>query len=320
MLFIPIMQIIAGLALLVGGGELLVRGAVALAKNYGVPTLFIALTVVAYGTSAPEIIVSVNAGITGAPAIAIGNVVGSNIINILLVLGLAAFLYPVTVDKRLIKFDGMVMGIFALVLFLFLMDDYIYWWHGALLLAGFGYYNYLLVKEAKKSSASLLKHQKEEVQELTRLSIATPKAAMFCTGGIILLAFGADILVGGAVIVAEHIGVSQAMIGLTIVAIGTSLPELVSSIVAARHKHSDVVIGNIIGSNIVNVGCGIGLASLFAPLEVAQRFALFDGWFMLVITICLIIIMVAYKTVSRQVGIAGLALFLLYMAIQVILQ
>ncbi len=253
----------AGLALLFLGGDALIRGATTLASRFGVSRLAIGLTVVAFGTSTPELIVSVDAALAGANDIALGNVVGSNIANISLILGLAALLRPAAVEAKIVFVDAPIMILVSGALMLVLLDGGISRLDGGFLLLGLVAYTAYTFYEARGES--------QEVQD--EFATAAPPApanallgAALVIGGLLMLAGGGHLLVDAAVDLAVQLGFSQAVIGLTIVAVGTSLPELATSVIAAARGRGDIAIGNVIGSNIFNILGILGVTALIQPL------------------------------------------------------
>lgn len=307
--------ILAGFVLLFVGGEGLVRGSVAAAEKLGLSKLIIGLTVVAFGTSTPELIVSVNAALTGAPDIALGNVVGSNIANVLLILGLAVVIAPIRNWKRTVMRDAMVMTFAALGLFGLTYGAAIGRLEGLVLLGVLSAYllaSYWL--ERRDRSATMHVHETEEFEGVATQSLWI--AAGFVLAGILALAFGADLLVRGAVSLARSFGVSDAVIGLTLVALGTSLPELATAAVAAARRHSDVVLGNVIGSNIFNVLAILGLTAVVAPIPVGAQFRTFDAPVMLFVMILTVLLLFASERLGRRIGIVMLTAYTVYIAWQ----
>lgn len=263
-----VFSIVAGLALLAFGGEAVVRGAVGIARKFGVSELLIGLTLVAFGTSTPELLTSVNAAVAGSPGIAIGNVVGSNIGNILLIFAIVVLVKPVAVDPNAIKRDGVIMvGVSLLLVALAWAFGELNRVVGAILLAGLiAYVVFAYMMERKGGPAAEL--HKAEGHSHDPVPSPLWQSAAFALGGLVLLVFGADFLVKGAITLAKAAGVSETVIGLTIVAIGTSLPELVASLAAALKGRSDIAFGNIVGSNIYNILGILGLTALVAPVPV----------------------------------------------------
>jgi cation:H+ antiporter len=262
-------QIGGGLAVLVGGGELLVRGASRLAAAIRISPLVIGLTVVAFGTSSPELAVSVRAALAGNADLALGNVVGSNIFNVLFILGISALIVPLVVSSQLIRRDVPLMIGASVLLLVLGADGSINRLEGLLLFGGIVAYTWWCVRQSRKEMGDVgAEFAQEWRQGKTGLRAILAYSALIVTG-LALLGFGSRWLIDGAVSVAESLGVSELVIGLTIVAAGTSLPEVVTSIVAAVRGERDIAVGNVVGSNIFNILCVLGLAGVIAPGGVA---------------------------------------------------
>ncbi|MBN67341.1 MAG: sodium:calcium antiporter [Rickettsiales bacterium] len=306
------LQIIGGLLMLVAGGEALVRGAVSIARALGIPIIVIGLTIVSLGTSAPEMVISVHASLSGHPDIALGNVIGSNIANVLLVLGATALIYPVTVEPDMIRRDGMLMVLVTVLLVIFMATGVLTRLEGGIFLAvmaGYLFYLWRTVRSGKN------KELVEELKEETDVHYPTWLACVMLAAGLGLLMLGADILVGGASDFARILGVTEGVIGLTIVAVGTSAPELVTCVVAAYRRHSDIAIGNVVGSNLFNIFAVLGVASVIAPIPVSPQFWEVDIWIAVAVSLILLPIMLTGKTVSRLEGgllLAGYIAYTLY--------
>lgn len=304
--------VLSGFALLIAGGEIMVRGAVAIAQRLNVPPVVVGLTIVAIGTSAPELTVSIDAVLRGAPDIVTGNVVGSNLSNILLVLGIAALIKPVYAAPQLIRRDGMMMVISAALLVGFAQIGRIEWFAGILMLGLYvGYIGYCYWAEQVRGDPS----QELTIAEVEERSGAPQKLlvsiGMFLCG-LIGVIFGADLLVDGAVTLARDFGLPETVIALSVVAIGTSLPELAVSVIAACKGRSDVAVGNIVGSNISNVLFILGATSLVSPIDFAEQIINFDSWFMLAVTVMLIPVLVTGTRISRKEAFFFLSLYVLY--------
>ena len=284
-----------GLAGLFLGGEALVRGAVGLALRMAMTPLLIGLTVVGFGTSTPELLVSVDAALGGIPAIAIGNVVGSNIGNILLIVGISAMVWPIraTLAGGLRRDSAVMVGAALLLVPVFALGT-IGRPAGALLLAGL--VGYLVWAWRSSESA---------VDDPTQTPMPLWRSLLWAGGGLVLLIVGAQLLVDGAVNIARGFGVSEAFIGLTVVAIGTSLPELATSLIAALRRQSDIAIGNIVGSNIFNLLGILGVTALVAPIPVEARFLSFDLPVMIAASVLLAALLLFRPVISRPIG-AGL--------------
>lgn len=309
---IPYLQIIAGLVFLTVGGEFIVRGAVGLALLLGVSKVIVGLTIVAAGTSAPEFVVSLNAALKGTADIAMGNVVGSNIANILLILGAVAVLKPVAASRVTVVRDGGTM-LLGTVLFVGLcMFGAIDRWAGALMLCVLAAIWYFTYKHDKNMPSDASHLHEDEVDEVGEVPTGWVKPVFATVMGIVALMFGAEWLVDGGVSVARQFGVSEAVIGLTLVAFGTSLPELAASVVAAFRGHADVALGNVLGSNLLNLLVIIGGVSLIAPIPVPEQILNSDIWIMLAVTIALLVIAYALRNISRITGVAFVIAYLVY--------
>lgn len=261
-----ILSLLVGLASLVAGAELLVRGSASLALRLGIQPLVIGLTIVALGTSSPELLVSVKAALQNSPGLALGNVIGSNICNIALILGIAAMIRPIEVHRQLLGLDIPVMIISSLVLCVFLIDGQLVRWEGAILFAALVAYIGYSIFKARQMKEGL---SESDVEDEAIPTVKRSKLFLLglITAGLMMLVFGANQFVDGAITLAEKLGVSKAVIGLTIVAVGTSLPELATSVVASFKKEGDISAGNVIGSNIFNVLCILGITALIHPLQ-----------------------------------------------------
>lgn len=293
--------LIGGLAVLIGGGEVLVRGAVGIAAKFKLSPLVIGMTIVSFGTSAPELIVSLKAALNGFPEIAIGNVVGSNIANIALVLGLTAIVLPIPVAVATLKRDWPIMMFISLLFFVFILNGMLDNWEGFIfvgLLLGYIIYQ---LKSSKKSD--------EEKTEVIKQHIFA--SILFITVGVIGLAFGADWLVQGAVTIAKNFGVSEHVISVTIVAFGTSVPELVTSLVAAVKKQMDISVGNLIGSNIFNILAVLGITAIFKEIPISETVISNDIFWVLGTSFILLPLMLNYK-ISRWKGALLFLSYLLY--------
>lgn len=301
-------MVAAGLVLLFLGGEGLVRGSVAIATRLGISKLVVGMVIVGFGTSAPELVVSLQAALAGSPDIALGNVIGSNIANILLILGIAALLTPLANEDGGIKREALVMLLAAAALVAALWYGELNRLIGIVLLAGLAVHLTLAFLKERRSRADIAEGaapegaHKHEADEVTDIPLKLPLAILATLAGLGLLVAGAELMVEGSTAIARTFGVSEAVIGLTIVAVGTSLPELATAIVAAIRRHSDVVLANIVGSNIFNVLAILGITATIAPIGVSERFLLIDGPIMLVVTLLAFVILLRARTVSRLIG------------------
>jgi len=298
-----------GLAALVGAGDALVKGAVALSLRLGLSPLFVGLTVVGFGTSAPELLVNVKAALTDADAIAFGNIVGSNVCNVLLVLGLPALIAPIDPAGFDTRRSWVTMMAASLLFIVLAFLGPLTWWHGLILLAGLGWMLADQFRDARRAAAA-----KSEAELLAEIEDADPsmpgwKIAAFLGAGLVGLPLGAHFLIEGARGIALSFGVGEAAIGLTLVAIGTSLPELITSVMAAIKRHSEVALGNVIGSNMFNLLGIMGVTSLVSPLTPPPEFLAFDFWFMLATSALLWVAVYPQRVIGR---IEGSALLLIY--------
>ena len=304
-----VLLLLAGLVLLTFGADVLVKGASSLASSLGVSPLVIGLTVVAFGTSAPEMSVSVSSAFKGSADIAVGNVVGSNICNVLLILGLSAMAASLVVQKQLVRFDIPVMIYASFIVFLMSIDGQISRLDGLLLFAGIVAYTVFLILEARREGVANVGG--EEVISTQPLW----KNVLFITIGLLMLIVGSQWLVDGAVAIAKHFGLSEVVIGLTIVAVGTSLPELATSVMASLKGERDIAVGNILGSNIFNIGAVLGISGLVAPngLPVAQSLLMVDIPVMILVALVCLPIFLANYTVTRWDGLAFLVSYAAYL-------
>jgi len=308
--------ITAGFALLLLGGEFVVRGSVAMATRLGVSPLIVGLTVVGFGTSLPEMVVSVNAALVGAPGLAVGNVVGSNIANILLILGVAAIIAPIAVHPGAVKRDLLGMSAATLVYVALGMSGQIVFWQGVLMLVALMAYIGFTVWHDNRSNDEAAALHREEAAEIGDLPLRTVAIAALIIGGLIAVVVGAEWLVTGATTLATEFGVPEEVIGLTVVALGTSLPELATSMVAAYRGHSDVCVGNVLGSNLFNLFGITGVTALFAPLPFSDGIIGFDLWVLLGATAIIIPFMLTGRRISRPEGTILLILYVCFIASQ----
>ena len=298
-----IFLIIAGFILLMGGAEYLVKGAVDIAAKLKIPTIIVGLTIVAFGTSTPEFVVSIKAALNGSAGISVGNVIGSNIANILLILGITALISPIKCRRRIFLRDYKFLFAVSLLFSLFTLNGRIDTWQGIvflLLLLGFIYHNY------KNSSQEDIDDGEEKDGESSWL-----KVIFITLGGLLAILFGADILVKGAVNMARILGVSEEIIGLTIIAVGTSLPELATTVLATLRRQTGVALGNIVGSNIWNIVFIMGATSTITEVNVPKQFIYYDVWVMLVSTL---VLYPAMMTKARLTRLEGFLFFIVYVA------
>ncbi|WP_341234577.1 calcium/sodium antiporter [uncultured Sulfitobacter sp.] len=296
----------AGLLGLFLGGEALVRGSVGIAQRLAISPLLIGLTVVGFGTSMPELLVSIEAAWRGVPDIAVGNIVGSNIANIALIMGITALVWPIRVSGATLRRDTGVMILAAVALVPVFMTGQIGRPAGAMLLAGLiGYLVWAYL-------------QPGDMAQDDTLSAEKPKAiiaVLWVIAGFVALLFGARFLVDGAVSIARDAGLSEAFIGLTIVAVGTSLPELATSVVAAFRRQSEIAIGNVIGSNIFNVLGILGVTAVIQPIPVASRFISFDLPVMIALSLVITALLLTRPVIGRVTGIVFLIGYAAYVVL-----
>lgn len=293
-----------GLVILIIGGEGLVRGASAIARHFKLSPMVIGLTIVGFGTSAPELLVSVQAAFAGQPALALGNAIGSNIANILLILGVSAVIAPLVINANKMRRDlGFMVGS-ALVFWAMLWDGMVSRLDGVILLTGLIVFLTLAFRsnEAEAAGAD------------DSVMVAQPIAWAMTLGGLLALVLGARLLVGSATEIAREFGVSEAVIGLTIVAIGTSLPELATSIIAALRKETEIAVGNIVGSNVFNILGILGITAMIKPIEAAPRFAQVDMVWVTVATLGLIAVALKFGRLPRVAGVGLLVVYAAYLA------
>ena len=306
---IPFLYCVAGFILLGVSGEALLRGAVTTADRLKVPPLLIGLTVIAFGTSIPELTVSLNAARSGNPDIAVGNVVGSNIANILLVLGAMAVFRSFTIDAGTLNRDGRVMLGVSVLMVLMALNGVITQWMGFGLLAILAGFTFLLYRRARQE-ADVDETAASVDENLLEGSLFL--ALLILIAGLAGVLWGSDLMVKGAVGIAQQAGISQAVIALSIVAIGTSLPELFISLFASLRGHASLAIGNIIGSNISNILLILGVVASTGPLNVSAEIANRDVWVMLGVAILGLVLMRSARRMSRIEGLFSLVLYALY--------
>ncbi len=305
--------LLVGLALLIGSGDALVRGAVAISLRFGLSALVVSATVVAFGTSAPELLVAIESALKGAPGIAYGNVVGSNIANVLLVLGIPALIAPLPGCGKDAHRNVYFMVVATLMFTVLVLMGTLTWVGGAVLLGIALFIVWDTLRIGRKQGIA----EADAAEELSELEDVDPnmapwKLAGLLAFGLIGLPVGAQLLIDSAREIALSIGVSEAVIGLTLVAIGTSLPELATTVMAALRRQADVAIGNVIGSNIFNITAIIGSAALFAPLPVPAEILTRDIWVMVGSSALLLPFILACKSIGRIAGGGFLLLYAVY--------
>ncbi|MFC3231034.1 calcium/sodium antiporter [Marinibaculum pumilum] len=303
-----IIETVAGLVLLVAGGDLLIRGATAIARRLGVSPLLIGLTLLGFGTSTPELFTSVTAALDGAPGIAVGNVVGSNTANILLILGMAALLRPLAVPVSGKWRDGIATLAAAMACTALVAYGELPRLAGIALLLGLALYLGIAYRHERTAGGD------GGVAEDDSPLPGWGRAAAFTLAGFALIFLGADWLVTGAIEIAAAAGVSDTLVGLTLVAVGTSLPELVTSIIAALRRQGDIAIGNVLGSNIYNVLAILGVTALVQPIPVPAEILLLDIWVMLGATLALLLLL-TWRRLGRGAGAVLLGGYLAYLTV-----
>lgn len=305
------LQLTAGLVLLLVGGRFLVRAGVTLAEGMGVSPLMIGLTVVAAGTSSPELLVNLMAAFKGVPSLGVGNVIGANIANVLLVLGAAGLIYPIARNSAILRRDGPVMLVAVLAFAAAALDGELTRWQGLLMVACWGAYLFAVYRIERRSAAAMAA-RKAETRELhvRRQPIWLTAAILAASVGALI--GGSHLLVEGAVTVARGLGVGEAVIGATIVAFGTVMPELVASVTAALHRHTDLALGNVIGSIVVNVLGILGLAAAVFPFPIPPEVLRFDLWVMLAACALLVALGRRARGIGRPISAGMVAAYVAY--------
>ncbi|WP_435102065.1 calcium/sodium antiporter [Arhodomonas sp. AD133] len=311
-----IVLFITGLVCLIAGAEALVRGASRLASAFGVSPLIIGLTVVAFGTSAPELAVSIKSALSGQAGIAVGNVVGSNIFNVLFILGLSALIVPLTVSQQLVRFDVPLMIALSVVLLLLSLDQALTRLDGLMLVAGLFAYVAFLLFQSRRSSAGTPEAHEAGGATGGDQPVGWARNAGLIVGGLVLLVLGSRWLVDSAVTFAGLMGVSELIVGLTIVAAGTSLPEVVTSIIAALRGERDIAVGNVVGSNIFNIMAVLGITCIVAPngVTVSPAAVHFDIPVMIAVALAALPIFFTGGIINRAEGIVLLGYYIAYTA------
>lgn len=311
-MIINLVVFIGSLVLLVAAGNFLVKGAKSVALKAHLSPLVVGLTIVAFGTSAPELFISIKSAIIGSPDIAIGNVVGSNICNLTLVLGMAAVVNPILVKRNSIRIDWPVAMGSGLLLYLFALNNTLNTLEGIIFLIILTVYLFLVIKKSRKDVMAI-KTLEKEIVDPANLSQPLWKDLAWILIGCAGLYFGAEWFVGSAVILAEGLGISERVIGISVVALGTSLPELATSIIAAHKKETDLALGNLIGSNIFNIFSILGITAVIQDIAINQLIISYDIWWMLGITAIILPIMLTQKDINRIEGIFLLLIYGVYM-------
>ncbi|MFM1931831.1 MAG: hypothetical protein RL226_1134 [Bacteroidota bacterium] len=304
-----VLLLLLGLATLVASGEVLVRGAAGIALKARISPLIVGLTVVSIGTSAPELFASVRAALEGSSNIAVGNVVGSNIANLSLVLGITALIYPINVDRLLIRLDGPVMAGASALFIILAWDGVIERWEGIILITALVIFLLTLIRRARQEPST--HDEVDDMQSFGTKGYAFLSALV--VAGCVGLYFGSGWFVDGASNIAKSLGISDYIIGVTVVAIGTSVPELVASVIAALRHQSDLSIGNLVGSNIFNILGVLGVTGIIIPLPVDSLVISSDMWWMLGIALLIFpLIKMGYRVV-RWEGALLLGVYIAYL-------
>ena len=306
-------QLIGGMAVLLTAAEIFIRGAVSLAKILNIPPLVIGMTVVAIGTSAPELVVTLDASLSGAPGLALGNIIGSNIANVLLILGVSCLLSPMRSPDSAHSRDGYILAGGSALFALLCAQGQLPLWAGGVLFVAFGVFLVSTYRTESMDPAAAAEHI-QEVEDMSSIDAPMWAIGLSAVIGLAGIVWGADLLVEGGVDVARTFGVSEEVIGLTVVALGTSLPELAASVVASLRGHSDIAVGNVVGSNLFNILGIAGLAAMVAPLPVSGDILSFDIWVMLGATALVLPILAGRWHPGRLSGVFFLTLYIGYIA------
>jgi len=297
-----------GFILLIGSGHYLVESSSDLAVRFNIPKIIVGLLIVSFGTSAPELLVSITAAIKGHPEMSVGNVVGSNIANIALVLGLTAIIFPIIVKSRTILYDWGFMLFASLVLLVFSWDCHLQMYEGFIFLSILAIYIYLSIKNKKNSSPN----------NTEKAKFGLGVNLLLLTGSMVLMYYGSDLLIDNASAIAHSWGVSEKIISVTIIAFGTSVPELATSVIAALKKEMEISIGNIIGSNIFNILSILGITSIVHPITFNQSIISNDMMWMIGTMVLLLIPILFYKKINRSFGLLFISIYFAYIYLQFI--
>ena len=313
--------LILGLITLIVAGEFLVRGAIGIAKRFHISTLVIGMTIISFGTSAPELLVCLDAAMSGHPEIAIGNVVGSNIENIALVLGITVLILPIVVDRNSKRIDWPMMMLATVLFAIFAWDGEIQRYEGVILFIILVAFTYWLIRNSRKKTKKELAAaaiESDEDEDIAKIKDKPIISVLFLLIGLVGLFFGANWLVDGAIDIATHFGMEERVIAVTVVAFGTSVPELITSAMAALKGETDISIGNLIGSNLFNIMAVIGLTAIVQPIGVSDAIIASDMWWMIAIAVGLLPLMVIGRKIGRFKGTLLLGTYIAYIAILVI--
>ena len=296
-MIIDIFFLLIGTTMLYFGADWIVRSSVSIAKKSNIAPIIIGLTIVAFGTSLPELIVSITAALNDSSSLSVGNAIGSNIANIGLVLGLSSLIFPISCVYKKIKKDLWINIIITIIFVLFAFDGLISRFEGMIMFLCLIYYILLCISEEKDD------------EEIPDNIISNNRIFLYLLGGILVLAYGADLFVDGAISIAKKLGISEAVVGVSIVAFGTSLPELATSVVAAFKKESDISLGNILGSNIFNILCVLGISSMISQLDSPIQMMNREVYFLFILGFLLIAISKMNQPISR---VSSAALLIIY--------
>jgi cation:H+ antiporter len=308
--------ILAGLAVLIVGAQLLVKGASRLALALGIAPLVVGLTIVAFGTGAPELAVGIQSALAGKTDLLLGNAVGSNIYNVLFILGVCATLTPLWVAPRLIRLDVPIMVGAALTLLLMAQDGVLSGLDGSILIGALVAYTIFVIVQSRKESPRVKDDYAEQIDESIRPDRRFWLHGLFLLAGLALLGLGSDLLIGGAVAMAQAAGVAEVIIGMTVVTLGTTAPELSACLVATRRGERDIAVGNIVGSNLFNILAVLGVGALVAPrgIEVDSRMLFFGIPVMAIALFACLPVFFAGQAIRRWEGVMFLAFFAVYLA------
>jgi cation:H+ antiporter len=302
--------IAGGLVGLYFGAEWLLGGSVRIAARLGLPHLIVSLVIVGFGTSMPELLVSLRAAFAGAPDLALGNVIGSNTANILLIIGVSAVIFPMRQWDSNVRHDAIVMVLSALLVLVAVQFQHIGRLTGLIMLLLLGAYLFHAYRRGRNAPT-------ESDVEIESAGQKMWLSVVMVVAGLAFLFVGAELLIRGATNIARDYGVSEAVIGLTVVALGTSLPELATAVIAALKRHSDIAIGNVVGSCIFNVLCILGITAVIKPIGVASQFATFDAPVMLAATVAFAALLIFAKEIGRKAAYAMLAGYAVYIGLLV---
>lgn len=301
--------LLVGLAGLILGGEFLVRGAVSLALKLHISPLVVGMTVVSFGTSAPELLVSLEGAFSGYPDVSVGAVIGSNISNVALVLGITVVIFPISVNRDSLRIDWPLMLIATILFYVFALNGILSFWEGLVFVSILASFTFWIIRRSRTEGKIIAAEQEvdEQIEE-----VPVFKNIAFCLAGLACLYFGAEWLIEGVVKIAKSYNISEKLISVSVVAFGTSLPELVTSAVAAFKRQTDISMGNLIGSNIFNLLAILGITSLAIPLEVSESVLNFDMYFLLAITLLLFPLMKFGSKIGFWKGIILILFYMIY--------